>query len=288
MSPVGETTRTHTRLLKCALEVEDSRAYWRRAEANATPPATPALTAFSEFWFGSKSLPRIQVLLQNFRVRYDAFPDALAVLHAWSESNPDTLAAAAPLICHWHTQLTDPLYRAFTVFLAQRRDGPNPSVTRDVTLTWVDGYPDAAPRVGSEAWPTRTHQWTVSTRIQFASKLLSAAYAAGLVTSNSERSPRPLAAPRVPDMALSYLLYLLRPLAAASLISGSLSDNPYLASVGLTVAAGSLEARLRQLPESFDFRRQGALVDLGFRHADLTAWASATLGMNSTNGARPW
>ena len=222
--------------------------------------ATSPLVAFHAFWFGAKSLPRVQVLLQSFRVRFDAFPDALAALHAWSMRDPESLADAARFVCHWHTQLTDPLYRAFTRFLVERRDSPNPTVTRDVALAWVDGYPGAS-------------AWTTSTRIQFASKLLSAAFAAGLVASNSERAARPLAAPRVPDRALAYLLHLLRPLAAAHALTGTLTDNPYLASLGL--AGAVLEARLRALPE-LEFRRQGSLIDVGFRHADLAAWAAAT------------
>ena len=70
-------------------------------------------------------------------------------------------------------------------------------------------------------------RWTMATKVQFASKLLSAAYAAGLVASR--RDPRPLTVPRVPDDALEYLLYLLREVE----FEGTLLDNPYVASVGL-------------------------------------------------------
>jgi len=38
-----------------------------------------------------------------------------------------------------------------------------------------------------------------------------------------------------------------------------------------------LEDRLRDLPE-LAFQRQGDLVDFGWRHADLAAWAAATVG----------
>ena len=97
-------------------------------------------------------------------------------------------------------------------------------------------------------------------RIQFASKLLSAAYSATVVTSN--RDPRPIGMPRVPDEALEYLLYLLR----ETEFEGSLLDNPYLSSVGLEGAI--LEERLRGLP-GLAFRRQGDLIDFGWRHHDL-------------------
>ena len=105
-------------------------------------------------------------------------------------------------------------------------------------------------------------------RIQFASKLLSAAYSAGVVTSN--RDPRPVGTPRVPDEALEYLLYLLR----ETEFEGTFLDNPYLRSVGLEEAI--LAERLRGLP-GLAFRRQGDLTDFGWRHQDLRAWAAANL-----------
>jgi hypothetical protein len=70
-------------------------------------------------------------------------------------------------------------------------------------------------------------RWTMTTRIQFASKLLSAAYSAGLVAGN--RDPRPLAFPRVPDDALEYLMYLLREVT----FEGSLLRQPLHGSLGL-------------------------------------------------------
>src|SRR4030095_2462597 len=107
-------------------------------------------------------------------------------------------------------------------------------------------------------------RWTMSTRIQFASKLLSAAYSAGLVGSN--RDPRPLVVPRIGDDALEYLLYLLREVEFA----GTLLKNPYLASVDL--AGPLLEDRLRSLP-GIEFRGQGDLHDFGWRYPSLTQWA---------------
>jgi hypothetical protein len=106
------------------------------------------------------------------------------------------------------------------------------------------------------------------TRIQFASKLLSAAFSAGLVGTN--RDPRPLAVRRVTDDALEYLLYVLREVSFA----GTLLDNPYVASVGFVGPA--LEDRLASLP-GLRFQRQGDLIDFGFRYANLAAWAEANL-----------
>ena len=102
-----EADQVHTRLLQCALAVDESRAYWDRVDPDASRPS--AQEAFDAFWFGAKSLPWVKILLLNMRARFDAFPEALRVLHAWRDMPPDTRAA----ICHWHLQLSDPLYRSF-------------------------------------------------------------------------------------------------------------------------------------------------------------------------------
>jgi len=232
--------------MKCALELEDSRAYWAQAAGDARP--TPQ-EAFDAYWFGARSLARVEVLLVNLRVRYDAFPPALAVLRRWPEMSPETRAC----LCHWHLQLADPLYRKFTgSALVTRRAGPRAEVTRD----WVVGW------MGEHGLP----QWTLASRIKFASNLLSSAYTAGLVATN--RDPRPVVLPRVPNDALEYLLYLLRGVS----FEGSLLENPYLASVGLE--GGTLEDRLRGLP-GLAFKRQQDVLDFGWRFADLGEWADA-------------
>ncbi len=243
----AEVTDIHTRLLKCALIVEESRAYWQRIDPAATD--SPADQAFQEYWFGAKSLARVKVLLTNLRARFDAFPPALAVLRDWSAMDPEARTA----ICHWHLQLADPLYRAFTGdYLPERRATARPEVRQDQVVAWV-----------SHQGPGR---WTMSTRIQFASKLLSCAYTAGLVTGR--RDPRELGFPRIPDAALSYLLHLLREVD----FEGSLTDNPYLRSVGLE--GGLLEDRLRALPE-LRFRRLAGLVEFGWSFPDLATWSEA-------------
>lgn len=244
----AETTAVHTRLLKCALAVEDSRAYWEHTDGSKA--VTPQ-HAFEQYWFGARSLAWIEVLLTNLRARFDAVPEALAVLHRWPEMSPDTRRA----ICHWHLQLSDPMYRTFTGdYLVQRRESPRAEVTRDLIVSWV-----------GQQGPGR---WTMSTRIQFASKLLSAALSAGLLTSN--RDPRTLSYPRIDDAALEYLMYLLRELEYA----GTLLDNPYTRSVGLL--GGPLEERLRALP-GMRFHRQGDFLDFGWQYPSLRAWADANL-----------
>lgn len=245
----AETTQVHTRLLKCSLEVEDARAYWQRT-AVAGAAVTPAV-AFDEYWFGARSLDTVKVLIGNFRARFAEFPAALTVLQRWPQMDP----ATRRVLCHWHLQLSDPLYRDFSgAYLVDRHAQLRPQVRRDGVITWV-----------GEQGPGR---WTMSTRIQFASKLLSAAFSAGLVTSN--RDPRPLAFPPVSDAALTYMLYLLREVEFA----GTLLDNRYFASVGLQ--GPELDGRLRGLG-ALRFRRQGELIEFGWCHRNLAEWAAAQL-----------
>lgn len=246
----GEATTVHTRLLRLALGIEDSRSYWEHVDLGI-PTGERAELAFEQRWFGSKSLERVRFLLSNFVDRYDAFPEELTVLRRWRAMD----AATRQVICHWHLQLSDPLYRRFTgQFLVERRALRDPRLDRDVALRWVKNeFPD---------------RWSEATCVQFASKLLSAASEAGLISPKTD--PRTLLIPKVPDLALAYLLHVLRALNFA----GTLIDNPYLASVGL--AGGFLDQRLRALP-GITFRRMAHLTELDWEHPTLTAWAEVHL-----------
>lgn len=251
----SEETESRNRLLKCTLEVEASRAYW---VYRSTASEVSSKRAFDEYWFGARSLKRVSELLINMRARYDAFPMCIEVLHGWPAMSPDTRRN----ICHWHLQLAEPLYRSFTGdYLRARRDGARAEITHDLAVRWV--VEQSAGR------------WAMSTCIQFASKLLSSCHAAGLLGSKID--PRPLLVPRVGDDELAYLMYLLREIS----IEGTLLDNPYLASVGLDGPV--LEDRLRRLP-GMAFKRQGQLVDFGWRYPNLQAWARASHGGRSRSG----
>lgn len=250
-SPVpAEVVQFHTGSLRIALGIEEARSYWEHVDPSV-PLAQRAVMAFEQRWFGSKSLERIRFLLSNFALRYDAFPEALSVLRRWRAME----LSVRRLICHWHLQLSDPTYRAFTgQFLVERRGLREPKVDRAVVLRWVKTQlPD---------------RWAEATSIQFASKLLSAASEAGLVSAG--RDPRTVRLPTVPDVALSYLLHVLRTVRFA----GTLTENPYLASVGLT--DGFLDQRLRALP-GLHYRRMADLVELDWEAADLNAWADSHL-----------
>ena len=51
---LSEVCEIHSRLIKCPLAVEESRAYWERAKPDDDRLA--AQIAFEEYWFGAKSL----------------------------------------------------------------------------------------------------------------------------------------------------------------------------------------------------------------------------------------
>ena len=244
-----ETVQVHTRLLKCALEVEDSRAYWSHWRPE---PSISSQEAFDSYWFGARSLARVKVLLTNFRARFDAFPEAAPVLHHWKHMEPGT----RNLICHWHLQLSDVMYRRFTgEFMVERRERGRAELNRDIVIAWVD---DQGPG-----------RWTTATRIQLASKLMACAYSAGLLENN--RDPRRMRLPRVHNDALAYLMYLLRGVD----FEGTLLANPYLASIGLD--GRYLEEHLGSAP-GLHFRRQGDLHNFGWQYANLGEWGVAMRG----------
>ncbi|MDA1015587.1 MAG: DUF1819 family protein [Planctomycetota bacterium] len=248
----GEQSTIHTRLLKCPLEVEHARAWWHNSQV-ATDVGNTAVVerAFEERWFGARSLPRVEVLITNFRERFDAIPNAISVLSQWREINVLTRA----LICHWHLQFADPLYRSFAgEFLVGRFHEGLTTIRRDTATNWI------SQQTGE--------RWKMPTRIKFASRLLACACSAGLL--KAERDPRTIQQPRVTDDALSYLVHLLREFD----FDGTLLDNPYLRSVGL--AGRELESRLRNLP-SVQFQRQGDVVDIQWQFADLAEWGASTV-----------
>jgi len=247
----AEQSVIHTRLANCPIEVEHARAWWlnSRLMADAADRAV-AHRAFEERWFGSRSLPRVEVLVTNFRERFDAIPAAMAVLADWRHISLQTRS----LICHWHLQFADPLYRAFSgSFLVKRRQEGVVTLRRDTVTRWVTEQT-------ADRWKTR---------IKFANRLLASASSAGLL--KGVRDPRTITIPKVTDDALDYVIHLLREFE----YDGSLLDNPYLRSVGLVEP--DLESRLRNLP-SIQFQRQGELVDIQWRFDGLAEWGASVIG----------
>ncbi len=243
---VEETRAPHTRLLRVSLEVEHARTYWQRADPSR-PREREVEIAFGEYWFGAKSMARVGALTLAFSTRFDPFPHAIEALRLWTAAERSTRTT----ICHWHLQLTDPIYRAFTgTYLPERRASGRREISREPVVRWVGEF-------------DRENRWSAATRVGFASKLLSAASRAGLVEGT--RDPRPLITPRVSPVALGYLLYLLRSVRFA----GTLQDNPYLRSIGLE--GGLVDDTMRQVP-GLTYRRIGDLIDVTWDHENLVAW----------------
>jgi len=249
----AEVTETHTRLLRVSLAAEESRAYWERRRLDMPKPELATL-AFEERWFGNKSMDRVKRLLSEFDHRYDRYPVALAILTKWQPTDPVTRQN----LCHWHLQLADPTYRRFTgEYLEQRRYQKTAAVDRDIVTRWV------VASIGSD--------WAPATSQRMATGLLTAAAAGGLCARGT--GSRALSYPQISDEALTYWLYFLRQLE----FEGTLMENPYLASVGLS--EGFLEQRLRKLPD-ISFNRMAELHDFGWAYPDLKTWALARLGGN--------
>lgn len=248
-----ESTRVHTRIMQMALLADESRTYWAHAEPGTTARGL-ATAAFEQRWFGSRSMERVKALMGAFDERFDAYAAARAALHRWQPSDPLTRAN----ICHWHLQLSDPMYRAFTgALLPQRRQRPEPIIDRAVVVRWLE----------SQA-PGR---WTLPSQQRFAGGLLTGATEAGLIAAGGRTHA--LLVPRVTDEALSYLLYLLR----EATFEGTIFDNPYLASVGL--ADERLDPRLRRAP-GVTHHRVAGLHELQFEYPSLEAWAEARVSVS--------
>jgi hypothetical protein len=249
-----EVTEIHTRLLRLSLAVEESRAYWENVDP-AIPADKRAEAAFEGRWFGSKSMARVRLILANMAVRFDAYPEALAVLRGWRGMGK----ATRTLICHWHLQLADPLYRRFTGdYLVDRRVLPSADIDRDRAASWIRDQGEG--------------RWAPQTTARFATALLTAARETGLV--EGKKDPRKLSLPSVPDQALGYLLQLLRgvDLSPVNGKSRQLLDNVYLRSVGLVDQL--LDQRLRSLP-GLSYHRIGKVTDLEWAAPDLRAWAAS-------------
>lgn len=254
MARPKETTEIHTRILRCMLAAEDCYAYWQRVDLSVPADRRPAL-AFQQRWFGVKSEARVRTLLANMVERFDAFPEALGLLQRLG-SVPATLR---PWICHLHLQLSDPIYRRFSgEFLPRRREEGYAGVDRGVAARWVESV---APE-----------RWSTTTSVKFASNLLSATAEAGLLKGRTD--PRKLTVSGVPDAAVGYALYLLRTVE----FEGTLSDNPYLRSLGIDVTLFPLA--MSRVP-GISFRAIGSVQEVDWRYPSLAAWGTENMGMGT-------
>jgi hypothetical protein len=243
----AEASQEHTRILRVMLVTEDCVAYWHAPRTAATGTERTRV-AFEQRWFGSKSEPRVKTLLGDMALRFDTYPAALAALRTWEPPR-----AVCPWVCHFHTQLADPIYRRFAgEFLPKRRQLGYSTVDREVVARWVQ-----------EEW---SGKWSPSTCVKFGSNMLATAYEAGLLKDRTD--PRKLGTPRPPRQAIEYLLYLLREVQLA----GSILASPYLRSVA--PESESLEMTLRGL-DSVRLQSIGDLHSFEWAYPDLSTWAKA-------------
>lgn len=241
----AEATVVHTRILRTMLAVDDCYAYWQKVDT-AVPAAQRAQLAFVERWFGIKSEARVRTLLGDMLERFDAYPEALELLHRLG-TVPATLR---PWLCHVHTALADPIYRRFSgEFLPERRALGYDTVDREVVAGWIKSL-----------FPER---WSTITAVKFGSNLLATAFEAGLIAER--RDPRRLISFAVPEVVIGYALYLLRELT----FEGSLTDNAYLRSLG--VSADAFRMLAGRIP-GIRFEELGGVAELTFGEPSLMAF----------------
>lgn len=200
MAPIQEEQTPHTGLLRLGLAVPASRIYWERAGSGLEIPNR------QESWYPKLSAQRERYLLRQMQRR---FP------HPWPAEILSRPTLTANLVCHWHLQLTDPLYRHYTGdYLLKCWSSGTPAVSLEGTAAWVEKSPVAA-------------DWKPNTVRRLASGLMSSASAAGLCDRRG-RSERELRLPVVSAADLHYLNDLLDR-------AQSLGDRSYYrVSVGLT------------------------------------------------------
>lgn len=199
-----EETSLHTGLLRLGLAVEQSRVFCSRAGQESVT-AILLQQALREEWFPKASESRSRYLVQQLARRFP--PGYRRALSAPSELQ-------APLVCHWHLQLTDPLYRLYTGdYLMERWSSPTQSVNLEGSSEWVRKQ-------------ALTFGWRPNTVRRLASGLLSSATEAGLCRRGG-RDDRELRLPQVGAQDKEYLTNLLERAGVLTNRSG------YLLPVGL-------------------------------------------------------
>lgn len=143
------------------LEVGLSQTFWSRAEAGEGAKDR-WLRAREQAWYPALSEARLRYVMSELERRFPT--RALTALDKWRPNQ-----GQAPLVCHWHLQWSDPLYRDFSSgFLV----GAWAKLDARVCVSDVDQW--LAQR-GSHP------DWLPSTRRRLASGLLSAACEAGFL-----------------------------------------------------------------------------------------------------------
>ena len=184
-----ELNTPHTALLRLGLAAPQSILFWQKAVEDLPLPQL-CQKAFEEQWFPELSKSRLTYLVGQMQKRFPFVSRELLGFRARSEPQQNLL------ICHWHLQLTDPLYRSFSSnFLMDCWSNPTTSVSLEASTRWVEKQEIA-------------REWQASTVRRMASGLLSAASDAGLCSSKG-RGERELKLPLVKADDIDYLKALL-------------------------------------------------------------------------------
>lgn len=240
-----EVTQIHTRLLRSTLLEEDSQNYWRQHLHNQT--SDEVNLAYDNYWFGSANKATIKRTLTNLHARYINFPNCLEVLNLWKNMTVKERA----IICHWHVQLSDVLYRRFTSeFIPSRFIYTPPTFHKDQAQQWVYSYMGA--------------KWAGSTQAQLASKMMSCIRSTGLVASESKDTIQ-LQYPLISNHCLTYILYALREIS----FQGNMLENPYLKSVGLT---GSFLISQINQSSALSVQQIGDTISFEWKYPSLVEW----------------
>ena len=143
-------------------------------------------------------------------------------------------------------------------FVPERRSQGYSALDRTIAARWVE-------RVAPE-------RWSATTSLKFASNMLSTAAEAGII--KGRKDPRQLTVVAVPDAAIGYALYLLRTVDYA----GTLSENPYLRSLGID--GGLFPLALARVP-GIRYRALGGVHEVDWRYPSLAEWGTDNLGASA-------
>lgn len=247
-----EATKIHTRMINDTLLEERSQSFWKNIDLDNKQNLVEV--AYNNYWFGSANKATIKRTLNNFHVRYSAFPHCLAALKKWEDIDIKERA----LVCHWHMQLSDVLYRRFTSeFIPSRFIYKPAAFHKDQVQQWVYGF--------------MGEKWAGSTQAQMASKMMSTIRSVGYVSKDSKTIIE-LRYPTVNQRALQYLLYALREIT----FQGSILENPYLKSVGLT---GSFLISQINQTTTISVNQLADVTSLEWKYPNLLGWMN-----NEING----
>ena len=221
--------------------------------------------AFQERWFGTKSEARVRTLVTDMAQRFDAYPEARALLqHARTNAVSAPCPSCATCMRSSRTRSTAASPASFS---HRRRDEGRTTVDRAAVARWVES--------------SHPGRWSSVKCTKFASNLLATALDVGLV-SFGRREPRANSRTRAWPVRDCRRLRALPP-AAGSASDGSLTENPYLRSLGYCLATDSLAGAFRAAdPRRSRLADRGGDVEITFQERDVDSELGCSLRLTET------